>query len=273
MAQLMLSGADDYLVKPFTTIQLQARVKSALRLKEAQDHASTLNSNLLKVNSELERNLTDSSSDLIHARNALVLALAKLVEQRTSEAGGHLIRLQHYSRTLAETAASLPVFADQIDPNFIQMMEVCVPLHDVGKIGLPDEILHKPGKLEFDELLSMQAHTLLGSETLQEVFRKHGTALAFLQMAIDIARHHHERYDGSGYPDRLVGNAIPLAARIVAIGDVYDALRSRRTYRPALSHTTALQVMEKPGSFDPHLLKAFQQCSARFERIFTEYPD
>src|SRR5262249_1753049 len=136
-----------------------------------------------------------------------------------------------------------------------------------------DQILHKPGKLEFDELLSMQAHTLLGSETLQAVFRRHGTALAFLQMAIDIARHHHERYHGTGYPDRLARNAIPLAARLLAISDGYDALRSRRTYRPALSHPAALQVMEQPGSFDPHLLKAFQKCADRFERIFVEYPD
>ncbi len=273
MAQMMQAGADDYLAKPISVVQLRSRVKTAIQTKFLQDRTAVLNRNLLELNAELENNLTNRDSDLIHARNALVLALAKLVEQRSNEPGGHLTRLQHYTRTLAEAAASMPVFADQIDPNFIQMMECCVPLHDVGKIGLPDEILHKPGKLEFDELLSMQAHTLLGSETLQAVFKKHGTALAFLQMAIDIARHHHERWDGSGYPDRLVGEAIPLAARIVAVGDVYDALRSRRTYRPALSHAAAMQVMEKPGTFDPHLVKAFQQCHTRFERIFAEFPD
>lgn len=273
MAQMMQAGADDYLAKPISVVQLRSRAKTALQTKFLQDRTAVLNRNLLAVNAELEQNLTSRDSDLIHARNALVLALAKLVEQRSNEPSAHLIRLQHYCRTLAEAAAAMPVFADQIDPNFIQMMECCVPLHDVGKIGLPDEILHKPGKLEFDEQLSMQAHTLLGSETLQAVFKKHGTALAFLQMAIDIARHHHERYDGSGYPDRLVGNAIPLPARVVAIADVYDALRSRRTYRAALSHSAALQVMDKPGSFDPHLLKAFQRCAPRFERIFAEYPD
>lgn len=273
MAQMMQAGADDYLAKPLSVIQLRSRTKTALQIKFLQDRSAILNRNLLAVNAELEQNLTSRDGDLIHARNALVLALAKLVEQRSNETGGHLIRLQRYCRTLAEEAASLPAFADQIDPNFVQMMECCVPLHDVGKIGLPDEILHKPGKLEFDEQLSMQAHTLLGSETLKEVFKRHGTALAFLQMAIDIARHHHERFDGSGYPDHLVGTAIPLAARIVAVADVYDALRSRRTYRAALTHSAALQLMAKPGLFDPNLLQAFHKCAPRFERIFTEFPD
>jgi response regulator RpfG family c-di-GMP phosphodiesterase/serine/threonine protein kinase len=273
MAQMMQAGADDYLAKPIGVIQLRSRTKTALQIKYLQDRSAVLNRNLLAVNSELEQNLTNRDSDLIHARNALVLGLAKLVEQRSHEPSSHLNRLQRYCRNLAEEAARLPMFAADIDPTYIQMLECCVPLHDVGKISLPDSILHKPGKFEFDEQLSMQAHTILGAETLQEIFRRHGSALAFLQMAIDIARHHHERYDGTGYPDRLAGNAIPLAARIVAIGDVYDALRSRRTYRPALSHHAALQVMTKPGAFDPHLLKAFQQCSPRFERIFLEFPD
>ena len=114
----------------------------------------------------------------------------------------------------------------QIDQNFIEMLECCAPLHDIGKVGLPDHILLKPGKLDADERMLMQAHTIIGADTLKEVARQHGFALAFLQMAIDIARHHHERFDGTGYPDRLAGSDIPLAARIVAIGDVYDALRS-----------------------------------------------
>jgi response regulator RpfG family c-di-GMP phosphodiesterase len=275
MAQLMLAGADDYLVKPFTTIQLQARVRSALRLKEAQDQASTLNSNLLRVNSELERNLTDSSSDLVQARNALVLALAKLVEYRDSETGQHLARLQRFCRCLASEAALSTLFSEQIDANFIDMLECCAPLHDIGKVGLPDHILLKPGKLMPDERVLMQAHTIIGAETLGEVARQHNFALVFLQMSVDIARSHHERYDGSGYPDKLAGAAIPLAARIVAICDAYDAMRSRRVYKPALSHLAALELIveHSPGHFDPVLLQAFERCAPRFDQIFSEYND
>ena len=159
-----------------------------------------------------------------------------------------------------------------IDANFIDMVECCAPLHDIGKVGIPDHILLKPGKLTPDERLQMQSHTLIGAETLAEVALKHGTALAFLQMSIEIARHHHERYDGTGYPDRLVGNDIPLAARIVAIGDVYDALRSRRSYKPALSHLSTVQLMIEgsPGHFDPALIPIFTRCTDRFDRIFRE---
>lgn len=275
MAQLMLSGADDYLVKPFTTLQLQARVKSALRLKEAQDHAATLTSKLLTVNSELERNLTARSSDLVQARNALVLALAKLVEYRDSETGLHLARLQRYCRCLASEAALSTLFAEQIDAHFIDMLECCAPLHDIGKVGLPDHILLKPGKLTSDERVLMQAHTIIGAETMAEVARQHNFALVFLQMSIDIARSHHERYDGGGYPDKLAGADIPLAARIVAICDVYDAMRSRRVYKPALSHLATLELIvdHSPGHFDPVLLQAFQRCAPRFDEIFREYND
>jgi HD-GYP domain-containing protein (c-di-GMP phosphodiesterase class II) len=121
----------------------------------------------------------------------------------------------------------------------------------------------------------MQTHTTIGSDTLKAVMKQHGSALAFLQMAADIARHHHERFDGEGYPDRLAGSNIPLAARLVAIGDVYDALRSRRSYKPALSHSTAIQVMTKvsAGQFDPDLLQVYQRCGNDFERIFREVAD
>jgi response regulator RpfG family c-di-GMP phosphodiesterase len=272
MAQMMAAGADDYLTKPFSIVQLQNRLQAALRLKEAQDRSDLLHRHLLAVNTELEANLSARDSDLVDARNALVLALAKLIEYRDAETGPHLRRLQRFSRCLAEEAARLPLFAAQIDQGFIQMLECCVPLHDIGKVGLPDHLLMKPGKLDSNERLLMQTHTVMGAETLAEVARQHGRALAFMQMAIDIARHHHERWDGTGYPDRLAGSAIPLAARLVAVADVYDALRSRRSYKPALSHAAALQVMAEgsEGQFDPALVQALRCCAGQFEQIFNE---
>jgi response regulator RpfG family c-di-GMP phosphodiesterase len=275
MAQMMLAGADDYLTKPFSVLQLQGRVKTGLRLKDAQDRAALLNRHVLTVNAELERSLDTRDSDLVSSRNALVLALAKLVEHRDNESGSHLFRMQNYCRILAQKAATMTLFANQIDARFVEMLECCAPLHDIGKVGLPDHILLKPGKLTLDERILMQAHTTIGADTLREVAREHGTALAFLQMAIDITRHHHERYDGSGYPDRLAGSAIPIAARIVAVCDVYDALRSRRMWKPALSHVAALQLMTEAsvGHFDPGLLQAFLSCGTEFDRIFRECKD
>jgi putative two-component system response regulator len=234
-----------------------------------------LNRHLLAVNSQLERNLSTRESDLVEARNALVLALAKLVEHRDNETGAHLLRLQRYCRCLAEEAAKLPIFAAQMNANFIDMLECCAPLHDIGKVGLPDHILLKPGKLTPDERTQMQTHAAMGADALQEVAKQYGFALVFLDMAAKIARHHHERYDGTGYPDRLSGEDIPLAARILAICDVYDALRSRRVYKPAMSHSAVVQVMADSwqGQFDPALLVPFQQCATAFAEIFKDLTD
>jgi response regulator RpfG family c-di-GMP phosphodiesterase len=275
MAQMLLAGADDSVTKPFSLAQLQARVKAVLRLKAAQDRSDLLNRHLLAVNHQLEESLSSRDADLVHARNALVLALVKLVEQRACESGAHLLRLQRFCRTLAEEAGRSPSFANQIDTAFVETLECCVPLHDVGKVGLPDHILLKPGKLEPEERLSMQAHTVLGAEAIQQVLEQHGPSLGFLRMAVDVIRHHHERWDGKGYPDRLAGAAIPLAARLVAVADVYDALRSRRPYKPAYSHVAAVQMMyEAAGSqFDPALMQAFLRCAPEFERIYRECPD
>jgi response regulator RpfG family c-di-GMP phosphodiesterase len=272
LAQIVLAGADDYLTKPPSVIQLRARVKAALRLKEAQDRSDLTTHRLLNVNRELEQTVTARDSDLVHARNALVLALARLVTYRDNETGAHLNRLQTFSRCLAEEAAGLPAHAGLIDADFIDMLACCAPLHDIGKVGLPDHILLKPGKLDADERLLMQSHTVIGAETLGAVAQQHNFALAFLQMAGDIARHHHERFDGHGYPDKLAGDDIPLAARLVAIGDVYDALRSRRVYKPALPHATAVELMTtgSAGHFDPALLQVFQRCAPRFEAIFRD---
>jgi putative two-component system response regulator len=152
---------------------------------------------------------------------------------------------------------------------------VSAPLHDIGKAALPDYVLNKPGPLDPNERVVMQAHTTIGADTLREVARRHPFATGFLHTAIDIARSHHERWDGAGYPDRLAGDRIPLAARLLAVADVYDALRSRRVYKPGLSHTTAVLTMTEgpPGHFDPALLEVFGGCADQFDRIFREFTD
>lgn len=275
MAQMLLSGADDFITKPFSVVQLRSRVKAALKLKDAQDRSDRLHLHLLGVNHRLEQSLSLRDGDLVQARNALVLALAKMVEHRAQEQGSHLLRMQHFVRCLAEEAARMPAFAASLDENFIELLEAVVPLHDIGKVGLPDHILSKPGKLDADERLLMQQHVLIGADTLMEVARRNESAAAFLGMAIDICRHHHERFDGTGYPDKLAGEDIPLAARLTTICDVYDALRSRRVYKPALSHATALQLMNAQigTQFDPALMRAFQGCADKFERIFKDHPE
>ena len=275
LSRLLAAGADDYLTKPFSVVQLRARVKAALRLKDAQDRTDLLANRLAASHADLELALSARDGELIHARGALVLAMAKLVEQRSAETGPHLIRLQRYCRVLAEAASATPAFASRLDPVLVQAIENAAPLHDIGKVAVPDSVLKKPGQLTPEERAQMQAHTTIGADTLAEVSARYPFATGFFHTAIEIARHHHERWDGNGYPDRLGGEAIPLSARLVALGDVYDALRGRRVYKPALSHRTAVeQILERSaGHFDPALLAVFARIAEQFDRIFRDAMD
>jgi putative two-component system response regulator len=274
MAQFLAHGADDYLTKPLSISQFLSRVKAALRLKAAQDRSELLNRHLMAVNAELEQNLTMQDGDLADGSQALVLALAELVSYRDTETSSDGSRFKSYSRCLAKTAARFPTFSEQLTTPFIQLLESCALLRDIGKVGIPDHILLKPGQLDPDERLIMQAHTTIGSDTLRKVAQQPRFDTPFIKIASDIARHHHERFDGKGYPDRLAGEDIPLAARIVALIDVYDALRSRRPHKPALSHAVAMQSMTESaaGQFDPLLWQAFRSCAAEFERISQNEP-
>ncbi|HEV3115990.1 MAG TPA: protein kinase [Gemmataceae bacterium] len=214
-------------------------------------------------------------ADLHQAQQVLVFALARMIELRGAETGGHLARMQNYVRVLAEEAARLPAFSQQIEDAFIRTLERSVVLHDVGKVALPDHILLKAGKLDPEERLVMETHTTAGADLLAALARQQGVASGFLQMAIDIARHHHERHDGTGYPDGLAGQAIPMSARIAAIADVYDALRSKLVYKPGLAHAAARRlILETTASrFDPNLLVAFQHCEANLEQVFAQVKD
>ncbi len=274
MADMLLAGADDYLTKPFSTVQFVARIKAGLRLKMFQDQADVQKQQLLSAHVEQGEILSARESELVHTRNALVLALSRLVQYRRNDTTGRLLRLRRYCRCLAEAAAGEPAFAGQIDPEFIRALDYGVPLYDLGTVVLPDHILHSPGKLDLDGDLVFQSHTTIGAEILGEIAREHGPAVAFLQMAVDVARYHHERWDGRGYPDGLAGPAIPLAARVVAVADAYDHLRSRQPSKPPLAHPSAVRVMTEgsEGQFDPDLLQVFQRCASHFERIFREQP-
>lgn len=265
-------GADDYIAKPFGVRQLRARVKHALGLKEAQEQAEMLARQLVLANRQLENSLAARISDVRQAEDALLFAMAKMAESRDGETSGHLRRLQRYTRCLAERVAEESSWAGLVNSAFLEQLERCVPLHDIGKIGLPEHILLKPGKLTHDERSLMETHTLIGDSILEALAQEHGTSLPFLRMASAIVRHHHERFDGTGYPDRLAGDAIPAAARLVAVADVYDALRRQRAHKADLDHATAVRILLEgsAGQFDPAILRAFQDRQCDFERIYRD---
>ncbi|MCS6852034.1 MAG: protein kinase [Gemmataceae bacterium] len=272
LTEALAVGADDFVTKPFDPQQLAAKVQSILRLKDAQEYADRLARNLLSANQQLEHSLKARDSDVRRAQDALLFAMAKLAESRDGETAGHLYRLQRYCRVLGEQLAQMPGWSGIVSESFLDQLERCVPLHDIGKLGLPDAVLLKPGPLTDEERAVMQSHTLIGAGILDSLAREYGDSLAFLAVASMIVRYHHERYDGLGYPDGLAGDAIPPAARIVALADVYDALRRKRAHKPALTHAEAVKVIleESDGQFDPSVVAAFHARQDDFQRIFHQ---
>jgi response regulator RpfG family c-di-GMP phosphodiesterase len=254
---------------------LAAQVRLLLRVKEVEERGDRLHGCLLTTNAQLEQALQQRDQTAKQSQDVLIYAMAKVAELRGQETGAHLLRMQRYVRILAEEAKRLPAFAPIIDDAWVRMLERCVLLHDIGKVAIPDHILMKPGKLDDSERSIMESHTVLGADILEAVVRQQGACLAFLQMAIDVVRHHHEKYDGAGYPDALVGDAIPLAARLVALADVYDAMRSKLVYKPGLSHAAVRRLLLNPTQthFDPAVMQAFRQCDGAFEQTFAQTPD
>jgi len=220
------------------------------------------------VNLEPER-LAESET-----RDLAMFALDKLSESRDPETGAHIERVQGYSRLLAQYLGTTEKYHDIVDAEFIRLIFRASPLHDIGKVGISDSVLLKPGKLTGEEVSIMQAHAMLGAQTLQASLQKF-SGVPFLQMARDIAMAHHERWDGKGYPLGIFGTNIPLCARIVALADVYDALTSRRIYREAISHADAraIIVRERGAHFDPDIVDAFLNTEAQFLAIKDQFRD
>jgi PAS domain S-box-containing protein len=219
----------------------------------------------------LEMNLLESSRKLQHARAATILGLAKLAEYRDEGTGTHLERIREYARLLAEEMAKVPSCRDQIDRRFIEDIYQSAILHDIGKVGIPDAVLLKPGELTDEEFEVIKCHTVFGGDAITSI-QSQIEGRSFLNIGREIAYNHHEKWDGSGYPRGLRGGDIPLAARIVAVADVYDALTTKRFYKEAFSHAKSLQIIAslRGTHFDPQVVDAFLALEAKFDRIREE---
>jgi len=244
LVQGLSAGADEFVGKPFRAGELLARIGTA------------------------ERVLT------LETRDVAIFAMAKLAESRDPETGAHLERVQSYSKLLARQMAYSPKFTDQLDAEYIRLIYQTSPLHDIGKVGIPDCVLLKPGRLSDSEFAVMKTHTTLGAQTLDAALRKF-PGVKFIQMARDIAATHHERFDGTGYPANLAGDQIPLCGRIVALADVYDALTSKRVYKAAFGHEIAKSMItnESGSHFDPDVVDAFLQTEQQFIAIKDRFSE
>jgi len=223
------AGGADYITKPISPPIVLARVATQLAMKAAADF-------LRDQNAYLETEVARRVRKVQVVQDVTILSMASLAETRDNETGNHIRRTQNYVRALALKARANPALADRLDDGTIELLYKSAPLHDIGKVGIPDAILLKPGKLTSEEFEIMKTHTTLGARTIEAAERLIDTPSSFLRLAREIARSHQEKWDGSGYPDGLAGAAIPLSARLMAVADVYDALISARPYKQSMTH-------------------------------------
>ncbi|MDR2754328.1 MAG: response regulator [Planctomycetaceae bacterium] len=247
MVQGLSAGADDFIAKPYKPDEVLARLRAGERILS------------------------------LETRDVAIFALAKLAESRDVDTGAHLERVQYYCRVLSQQMATLEKYQEIIDPEFIRLMFQTSPLHDIGKVGIPDSVLLKPGRLDPNEFEIMKTHTTIAAQTLDAALSKF-PGVSFLKMARDIAATHHEKYDGTGYPNGLKEQNIPLCGRIIALADVYDALISKRVYKQAFTHDSAKSViLEGSGKhFDPDVVECFLAREDQFVSIrkrFSENED
>ena len=253
-------GAVDYVGKPINSRLLKRRVATHL--------------SLVKRHLALEQLVRERTRELQQTKDALVFSMGAMAEMRDRETGNHLVRTEHYVRILAEALAETRKYRDLLNEATIDIIRRAAPLHDIGKIGVPDRILQKKGRLSEEERAEMRNHVLYGERLLDDAAGYLGETL-FIQTAREIAGNHHEKWDGSGYPRGRTGDEIPLSARLIALADVYDALTSRRCYKEPITHEKAAAMILEASDvhFDPQVVEAFERKQKQFPGIMEKYRD
>ena len=261
-------GAVDYITKPISPPILKERVKTHLELKLARDY--------LKIqNGLLEDKVIRRTEQMEELQDVAMVAMGALAESRDPDTGNHIRRTQHYVKIIAIQLQNHPRFSQLLTPENITSLYKSAPLHDIGKVGIADHILLKPGKLTFEEFEEMKKHTTYGRDAIASAETTISRADNFLVFAKQIAYSHQEKWDGSGYPEGLAGDDIPISARLMAIADVYDALISRRVYKEPFSHEKSVAIIleGKGNHFDPDIVDAFMEVSDDFYQISLRYAD
>lgn len=262
-------GAVDYITKPISPPIVLARVQTHLDVKRMQDF-------LRDKATFLEEEVSRRTAQVVAIQDVTIHAMASLAETRDNETGNHIRRTQHYMKVLAEKLRFNPRFAHFLnDDTTIEHLFKSAPLHDIGKVGIPDRILLKPGRFTPEEFEIMKTHTTLGRDAIQNAEQELGIEMPFLRYAKEIAYGHQEKWDGSGYPEGLSGDDIPISARLMAVADVYDALISKRVYKDGMSHEKAVAIIEegKGSHFDPDMVDAFLEVQEEFRRIAARFAD
>lgn len=264
----LVLGAVDYITKPISPPVVLVRVATHLRLKAAAEF-------LRDKNAYLEQEVLRRTVQIRAAQEVTILALTSLAEARDNETGNHIRRTQHYVKALADYLKDHPRFAAQLDDAMRRLLFQSAPLHDIGKIGIPDYILLKPGRLTPEEYEVMKTHTTIGHDALQRAEDQLGMNLPFLRLAKEMAHSHQERWNGSGYPQGLAGEDIPLSARLMAVADVYDALISPRVYKKGMPHEEAAAFItaRRGVDFDPDIVDAFVRLLDEFQAIARRFHD
>ena len=274
VARCVGMGADDYIIKPFSPTLLNARIDACLDKKRLHDQERQYRRNLEEYNLHLEERVREKVKELTQAHLGTIFATSKLAESRDPETGEHLERMREYCKALAEQLARSSKHSPLVDQQFVDDLYAASPLHDIGKVGIPDAILLKPGALTDEEFDIMKTHTTIGADTLRKV-EEQVPGNSFVIMGIEIAQSHHERWDGSGYPLGISGEEIPLTSRILGLADVYDALRSKRVYKDAFSHEKSREIIleERGKHFDPDIVDAFLPSEGTFQEIRERFQD